>query len=316
MQEMSVTAFKKMLHEEMGIKPEHQSLVAVGKPLSDGNKLGDYPIRDGSTVFLSLRLLGGSMAELEKGYQEHFDKVRNFPANAPQQNIACPGCFEPPSLKMPCKHGMCPTCLMKYVWTEVKEKGRHKVCCSVCKCEWPANVIWEYGNAEPMKEINLLERGLSMNYLRSQVGIKKCPKCNAFCERLDPSNNRVSCQGCRLSGGAVDFCWYCQMPWNNSHSLLQCGNAQCSTASIFNILREAPLITPKYLKDVKVPSRRLCPECGSLVELYDGCKQVTCTQCQAEFCFVCLKKKQKCSGSSNKCEVAPIQERIPGRSHS
>ena len=188
------------------------------------------------------------------------------------------------------------------------------VCCSLCKCEWPANIIWEYGIADTVKEQRLLDRGLSMNYIRAQMGMKKCPNCNTICERLDPSNNRVSCQVCRLFGRAEDLCWYCQMPWENGQSLLQCGNSLCSTTNILHILREAPLVTLEYLKDVKVPSRRVCPECGTLVELHTECKQVTCTQCQTDFCFVCLKRKQQCSGSSNKCEVAPIQTGIPGRS--
>lgn len=132
-----------------------------------------------------MRVLWGSIAELEEGYQEYFHKVRNFPVFARKQKVPCTVCEDPPSLKMPCKHAMCPTCLMKYVWTEVNEKRRR---------------------------------------------MKKCPNCNTICERLDPSNNRVSCQVCHLFGRAEDFCWYCQMPWSNGRSLLQCGNAQCSTS--------------------------------------------------------------------------------------
>ena len=110
-----------MLYGEMGIEPEHQHLIAAGKPLRDGAEHGDYPITNGSILILSVRLLGGSIAELEEGYQEYFYKQRNFPVNAPKQKVPCIVCMEPLSLKMTCKHAMCPTCLMKYICVDRSE---------------------------------------------------------------------------------------------------------------------------------------------------------------------------------------------------
>lgn len=54
--------------------------------------------------FLSMRVLWGSIAELEEGYQEYFHKLRNFPVFARKQKVPCTVCEDPPSLKMPCKH--------------------------------------------------------------------------------------------------------------------------------------------------------------------------------------------------------------------
>ena len=313
---MTVTAFKRMVHEDSGIKPEHQHLILVGKPLKDEDKLGDYPIRNGSTIFLSLRLLGGTTAQkLEKGYQEQLERLRKFPANAPKCDEECMICLGPPSIRMPCKHAICPTHLMNHAWTEVSCNGRYEVCCPLCSSEWPVSIIWKYGNATKM-EMDDLELGISENYIDAQPGIRNCPKCNTYCERLDPSSNRVRCQVCCMAGKGVDFCWHCFKSWNNSQSTLQCGNDQCDSVSLLTFLREAPLVTPQGFRK-KVPSKRACPYCGIIIELKGGCKQMKCAKCKTDFCFACLKKKfdgsWQCVGSSTDCEVAPVQERIPGQ---
>lgn len=81
--------------------------------------------------------------------------------------------------------------------------------------------------------------------------------------------------------------------------------------AIQKILNEAPLKTLDYSNIERVPSKRLCPNCRTLIEHERMCKQMKCPGCQTEFCFSCLTLcvggRLQCSGYSKECSVAPVQ---------
>ena len=56
---MTVLALKKMIYESEGIPTNKQRLIFVGKQLLDEKTLGDYNIREDSTLQLLLALKGG-----------------------------------------------------------------------------------------------------------------------------------------------------------------------------------------------------------------------------------------------------------------
>jgi hypothetical protein len=56
---MTVRDVKNSLSETEGVPVDQQRLVFGGKQLEDGSKLGDYNIKDGSTIQLVLKLKGG-----------------------------------------------------------------------------------------------------------------------------------------------------------------------------------------------------------------------------------------------------------------
>lgn len=51
---------KQMIHEKQGVPAYHQRLVYGGKPLEDGRTLSDYNVKEGATLHLVLRMLGGA----------------------------------------------------------------------------------------------------------------------------------------------------------------------------------------------------------------------------------------------------------------
>ena len=314
---MSVTTFKRHIEERLGVAPDSQRLICCGKPLIDDSTLGSSSIRNGSTVFLVLRLPGGS--KLKEGYKHYFDKMRTFPADAPRHTDPCSICYDEdiPALRMPCKHGICSGCLMNRAWTDVSSNGKSMVSCPFCGNEWPPHIIWKYGNATA-QEMDLLEEGMSMNYVNKNPDISDCPGCNNYFERKDKASNRINCMICSKMGKPASYCIHCFKPWNNGQSNRECGNPGCNAAALLDMLRNAPKLTPKYLHNVTVPSRRACPECGVIIELKEGCKHMECIQCHTNFCFVCLQKSQggswECGRHNTPCAVAPVQERIPRRS--
>lgn len=314
---MPVATFKELVEERLGVAPDNQRLICCGKPLIDDTILRDSAIRNGSTVFLVLRLPGGS--NLKNGYKQHFDKMRTFPAGAPKHTDSCPICYDEdmPALKMPCKHAICPGCLMNRAWTEISSNGKSIVNCPFCETEWPPQIIWRYGNATT-HEMDLLEEGMSLNYLHKSPDISDCPGCNNYFERKDKTSNRINCMICKKMGKPDSYCFHCFKPWKNGQSTNDCGNPGCNSAALLDLLCKAPKVTPKYLQNVTVPSRRACPACGIIIELKEGCKHMECTECRTKFCFVCLQKAQggswECGRHNTPCVVAPVQDRIPRRS--
>ena len=312
-----MTTFKRFVHDHCGVPPNEQQLIFAGKRLDDDKTLGDYStLGNRATVFLVLRLPGGSGCETD--YRKYLHSYRQFPAHAPKHSEECIYCLECPVVRMPCNHSLCPSCIMTYAWTEVGSQKKTEICCLLCKNEWPLHIIQDYGNV-PTEEMELLQEYLSKNFIASDPTISECPGCRNYCVRKDESTNRVYCRICCKLGKTHTYCWQCLKPWNNSDSKIQCGNGGCNTASLLHILRDAPLKHLCFLpRNMKVPSIRACPECGSFIEHKRGCKHMTCKDCKTKFCFVCLRKKEDDSGwhcsNTSVCPVAPVQEKLPRNS--
>ena len=299
------------MKERTGIPQDEQLLVCSGKQLEDDKKMIDYDFGDGSTIFLCLRLKGGS----EVGETLDTSKPRPFPKGAPKHKDICPICLdEGNSLKMSCGHPVCPSCLIDYAWNEVSSRHRDKLTCPTCKSEWSLQDLKHYGVAD-REEIMLLGDCLSKNYIHNNPDIANCPGCDAMVARMKDSDNRVRCRECRAKG-KKDFCWHCLKPWKDDKSTEKCGNDRCYRQEMLNILQKAPLTTFQFLpSDITAPSKCACPECGSLIKLDGGCKHMMCKDCQTEFYFLCLCKKVggkwDCGSYNTVCAVAPVQTKIP-----
>eukprot|EP01080_Neovahlkampfia_damariscottae_P011757 gene11757-5095_t len=53
-----------------------------------------------------------------------------------------------------------------------------------------------------------------------------------------------------------------------------------------------------------IPSKRLCPNCSSLVEITGGCPNMNCPTCKSQFCMSCLQ----IGTHENNCEPMPRQQ--------
>ena len=253
-----------------------------------------------------LRLLGGSRKPFDPAIE------RTLPRHLPKSDEECFICFEGPALVMPCKHSCCSTCVTNFAWNEVSSKARNiTINCSLCDSEWGLDVIQQYGKTT-REEINLLAECLSMNVIRSDPSIIECPGCKRYCERMDKTVPRVRCRVCEMNGRKNSyFCWFCLQPWKDTTNP-DCSNPQCNAAGILKQLESAPIIN---IVGVSCPSRRLCPRCGAAYKHEEGCKQMKCKNCKAEFCFICLRMKVEgswqCGSYNTKCNPAPRQTHIP-----
>lgn len=154
---------------------------------------------------------------------------------------------------------------------------------------------------------------LSLNFLnnRQKSDIKLCPGCNSFCERLRVIDSHVKCYICSSSQFyTFKFCWHCLQIWTHNH-VCYAQNDSINNVEIRRQLIECPKVTLDYSHMTGVPSKRLCPNCKTLLQHDQACKSMLCTFCKTEFCFACLKTaingKLTCGEFDGQCIVAPIQ---------
>ncbi|XP_064198314.1 E3 ubiquitin-protein ligase RNF19B [Anguilla rostrata] len=148
---------------------------------------------------------------------------------------------------------------------------------------------------------------------------KTCPGCQTSVERKDLSNLCVQCTVCTAETGRLyQFCWQCLQSWKGPGPRSdRCDNQGCTNKEL-ELLKRCPTMSlPQVPGVVDCPSLRACPTCGLLLE-HDrsGCKNLLCSRCQVEFCFVCLKLTPLCLQTSTHfrpCQdgVAPRQTSIP-----
>lgn len=179
-----------------------------------------------------------------------------------------------------------------------------------CGSEWRMQEIIQKADMTE-DEIIFFEYRISLNAIyKEDNSTSSCPSCGNFCQRQAEKNAGVNCVFCSKSKGKeFNFCWDCKSLWYPTH---RCGNAEL--IAFQKLLNEAPLKTLDYSHIEGVPSKRMCPNCRSLIEHESMCKEMTCIKCKFKFCFSCLKPcvdgSLQCSRYYMKCSVAPVQNVI------
>ena len=297
------------------IPPDQQRLIFGGKELENEKRLSYYKISNEATLFLVMRLYGGT----EQVKRPQAPTRREIDQSIPRSDELCMILLytEDDRVRMPCRHVISPDGLMEYCWNEVCVGVKTKVVCCLCNDEWDVDTIRRYGGATD-EEIAVLQECLSRNYCLSDPKISECPGCTSFCQRINESKKCTLCSYCSNKGKRYHFCWDCKKEWKGSPSNEYCGNDKCTNEEILQKLRTCPETGIEYLPNLKVPSIRACPNCGSLVEHAGRCKHVTCGECNVKFCFVCLRACSEdgssyCGSHRQECSVAERQTTIPRR---
>lgn len=307
-----------LLNERNGIPVEQQRLIFGGKEIritAESNKqtrLSTYGIEKRSTLFLVLRLHGGSGKVLD-------DDVEL--SDAPDM-ITWDDDPENKRAKMPCGHAITPVSLTIYC-RSLLDAGRSRFLCPYISQDTPpvyCGKEWDYIVVRRLAvltdaEKKEFETKISKNYLFKAMGIQECPNCKSFVERINKKDVRLTCSFCQNKlHKAFQFCWHCVHEWVDKSSTTKCGNAGCGGEDKrLKILRDCP--KKEIIGVTGCPSLRACISCGMLIEHVKACKHMTC-RCGKEFCFICLKPKEsskwKCGNHNQACEIAPVQTAIAG----
>ncbi|XP_067292720.1 E3 ubiquitin-protein ligase RNF19B-like [Pseudorasbora parva] len=197
-------------------------------------------------------------------------------------------------------------------------QGKAELRCPLC------NGLWSYTEVRKLaklttEEQQFFEETLAKNATRKRIDINNCPGCDWLIERSDPSNLSVQCTVCSAKKGRTfEFCWQCLRKWKGPRPRSdRCDNEGCTNKEL-DLLRECGNIILKDAGNIVCPAVRACPTCGMLIEHNTTlCKNIACSRCNKEFCFVCLKLTPDCLKTSSyfvHCSdgVAPRQTSIPG----
>lgn len=217
--------------------------------------------------------------------------------------------------EMSCGHTVTPTSLFEWCERQL-DQGKIKFECGQpqCKAVWHLDEVCKMALLTKEEE-NTFETKIFQNYMHKNLRAQKCPSCKSWCVRENPNDLSVRCSKC----GKFDFCWQCLRKWKGpTQRSDRCDNEGCNQHAL-ETLRNCPFITFENVEGVNnCPSFRACPTCGVLVEHNtQRCKNIRCTYCGVEFCFVCLKTTAKCSKKNGTyykpCPsgVAPRQTSIP-----
>uniref|UniRef100_A0A3Q4I8T6 RING-type domain-containing protein n=1 Tax=Neolamprologus brichardi TaxID=32507 RepID=A0A3Q4I8T6_NEOBR len=213
---------------------------------------------------------------------------------------------------MSCGHAVTPMSLTKWC-RRLLDQGESKFVCGQtgCDAEWSFEEVCKMALLTP-EEIEYFEKKIF--YLCTIF----CPGCKSSVLRADFRNLCVKCTLCKADlNRTFMFCWQCLRKWRGTAPRSdRCQNDGCVNKSL-EILRNCPDITFKNVKGITgCPSIRACPTCGFLVEhSTTGCKNIFCTRCKVQFCFVCLKITDDCLETSEyfgPCSsgVAPRQSNL------
>ena len=202
--------------------------------------------------------------------------------------------------------------MRQYVLSEVK-KARYTFVCPHPHCKQ----VWEYFLVRHVaclddKTRSTIEKNVTENYISQGRGFQQCPGCQTWCVPFDEGEILLRCDVCsRDLGRPYEFCWACLRQWKGisikSKSIIikGCGNEGCDEKDPrIRILTVAEKMSVENIPGC--PSIRACPNCGLLINLKGGCRRITCTNCKAEFCFMCLRRWNQYHDVRT-CFVAPVQ---------
>lgn len=197
--------------------------------------------------------------------------------------------------------------------------AKHEIYCygntkKICNAKWEFSEIAEKCLLNE-EELKFYQERKTLNYINdTEVSrMKTCPRCRCYCTKQNDSTPIMRCQLCAENGMDAIFCWICLDEWRHDHACCFEQQNAFSFCEIQNILNGCSKITSGYSSVQNVPSRRLCPNCFTLIEINDACKQMCCYSCKVEFCFICLKLKPEkgdflCGKFNEPCMVAPVQK--------
>ena len=157
LQEVTVTAVKKLIAERTGLPPSEQRLIFEGKQLEDGKMLSVYRITKNATLFIVMRLVGGASRPMEP-------LSRKIDKSVPRSKEDCMIMLtDGNNVLMPCKHTISPDALIDHSWNEICINKKTKVQCCLCSQEWDMSTIQRYGGATE-QEVVIMQECMSLNF--------------------------------------------------------------------------------------------------------------------------------------------------------
>ena len=196
-----------------------------------------------------------------------------------------------------CKHVHCRTCMTTHIMSKITEGMVSKIDCPASECKElvPPDIVKSLVPAEFFKRYDdlLLQRTLD-----KMTDIVHCPRQTCMCATIkEEDSNMAVCPRCKFS-----FCCLCKRTWHGIspckllpddlkelRELYESGDVELKLSlehqygrkNLLKAFEEAE--SNAWLKQFS----KKCPNCQSSIEKSHGCNKMTCTFCNANFCWLC-----------------------------
>ena len=169
-----------------------------------------------------------------------------------------------------CSHVFCLECWQSYIENKIEE-GRNHLLNARCPSQ-ECNYRMTSSDVEALLPgvVSSWKQCLTEDFVEREPGFNFCPgpDCTVVVWSVTGDNGTVSCTHCD-----AEFCFQCR---NQPHEPANCSSLQ-SWNTLFGDSRF-------WIKKNTKP----CPGCNVPIEKSDGCNHMKCSQCQYDFCWICL----------------------------
>ena len=179
-----------------------------------------------------------------------------------------------------CHHLFCDSCYYDYIKLKITRNEIDSIKCPQYNCN-----IKLYNNFIEKKLINdipLLDKYKTLQrrrelMLNPKVQLCPFPDCESYAIKENSHNKYVTC-----NKNHHKFCFNCLKDWHNEKP--------CDT-KVDNSFE-------KWRDSLRV---RRCPKCKMFIEKNEGCNHIKCTNCEYEFCWLCMNEYTKNHYSFGRC---------------
>lgn len=198
----------------------------------------------------------------------------------------------------PCMHIHCYECLKVYVTTKIGDGEVSKIGCpsGSCKESLSLSLIQELVTTEVFERFDRL---LLQKTLDKMTDVVYCPRPTCRCATLreEGDTNMALCPRCRFS-----FCILCKRSWHGVEAckLLPADMKELRETWESLSPEERKVLEQQYGKSkletafqehdsiqwLESNSRK-CPNCQANIQKALGCNKMSCTHCNASFCWLC-----------------------------
>lgn len=192
------------------------------------------------------------------------------------QSITCSICWEESheNVALPCHHVFCKECMLRHLEVNVDQGRSFDIDCphSGCNMLVPEYLVQKHA---PLEMYRRYAKFANNAFVETRKDMRWCPRPGCQNAVYDPIQER----NCRAGYCACGyrFCFDCNL---EAHSPIN-----CEVMKDWRVKLDQDAASLHWIAS----NTKACPECKISIQKNDGCFQMTCYKCKAQWCWLCQK---------------------------
>ena len=188
----------------------------------------------------------------------------------------CPVCLKTSTdtklYGLPCGHMFCINCWSQYLVTAVQGGKAAAIECMQCSLYVSLEMVQQMIQSQVDIYARFLRTALA-EFVKSHYLLRWCPgpNCTTVFQVVKRSAKQVTCSHC-----AASCCFMCGEPYHCP--------TNCETLHMWLKKLQDDSETANYI----LTNTKECPKCHVVIEKNGGCNHMHCSQCNYDFCWMCL----------------------------